>query len=135
MLDIASHGGAEGPVLLKDVAARQGLSERYLEQIFLSLRHAGLVRSMRGAKGGFMLARSPSRINLLEVVQACMGRLTLVDCAVDPASCRRADKCATYLVWKELSLAMQEFLEKRTLSDLVKMQEKLQGEDSYAFGI
>jgi Rrf2 family cysteine metabolism transcriptional repressor len=135
MLDIASHGGESQPVLIKDIAARQGFSERYLEQIFISLRHAGLLRSMRGSKGGFLLARSPASINTLEIVEACIGNLTMVDCIGDPASCEKVGGCATYVIWKELSEGMRSTLAGRTLCDLVEIQDKLDCKDAMSFSI
>ncbi len=122
MLDLALHGGEEHPVLLRDIAARQDLSERYLGQVFNLLRNAGLVRSARGAGGGFMLSRPPENIDLLEIVQACMGELKTVECVEDRGFCPRADGCATRLVWEELTRSMREVLAGKTLADLAGMQ-------------
>lgn len=126
MLDLALHGGQSRPVLLREVAARQGLSERYLGQVFILLRRAGLVRSARGAKGGFMLARPPERIDLLEIVEACIGELSMVECVSSRSYCNRADDCATRLVWEEVTSSMREVLAGKTLADLVVMQEGME---------
>jgi Rrf2 family transcriptional regulator, cysteine metabolism repressor len=135
MLDLATHDGGDQPVLVKDIAARQGLSERYLTQIFISLRHAGLVRSVRGSKGGFLLARDAARINMLEIVEACIGDLSMVDCIGDPAACDKVGGCATYVVWKELSEGMRATLAARTLSDLVAVQNKMDSKEVLDFSI
>lgn len=123
MLDLAMHGGHEHPVLLRDIAARQELSERYLEQVFIPLRHAGLVRSARGAKGGFMLSKPPHHIDILEIVEACIGDLSMVECVNSREFCARANDCAARIVWEEMTRSMREVLSGRTLADLVGMQE------------
>lgn len=126
MLDLALHGGESRPVLLREVAARQGLSERYLGQVFILLRQAGLVRSARGAKGGFMLGRPPESIDLLEIVEACIGDIRMVECVASRSYCARADDCATRLVWEEVTRSMREALAGKTLADLVVMQERME---------
>ncbi len=128
MLDLAMHGAHREPVLLRDVASRQGLSERYLGQVFILLRHAGLVRSARGAKGGFMLSRPPEAIAVLEVVEACLGDLSMVECVRNRDFCERTDGCAARLVWEEVTRSMREVLAGRTLADLAEMQRSLEDE-------
>ncbi len=125
MLDLAMHGGDRQPVLLRDVASRQGLSERYLGQVFILLRNAGLVRSARGAGGGFMLTRPPEDMSLLEIVEACVGDLSMVECVKKRDYCSRAEDCATRLIWEEVTRSMQEVLARRTLADLVGMQREM----------
>lgn len=135
MLDLAVNNGENEPVLMRDVAARQDLSEKYLEQVLIPLRNAGLVRSVRGARGGYMLTRSPSQINLLEIVEACIGDVAMVDCVEDPEYCQRIDGCATFVIWKELTQAMRESLEGKTLSDLVGIQRSLRRESASMYYI
>ncbi|MDD5288589.1 MAG: RrF2 family transcriptional regulator [Dehalococcoidales bacterium] len=122
MLDLAQHY-SEGLVLVKDVAKRQEISERYLEHLFISLKTAGLVKSVRGAHGGFTLARQPSEIKLLEVVQVCEGPLTLMECVMDAGLCPRSSRCATRDVWRELQSAMDGVLGSMTLQDLIERQQ------------
>jgi Rrf2 family transcriptional regulator, cysteine metabolism repressor len=129
VVDLAMHDGGERPVLLRDIATRQDLSERYLEQIFSGLRHAGLVRSVRGAKGGFLLARPAAEVSLLEVVEACMGDLKMVECLEDSSSCDKTTKCATYVIWKELTMVMEDYLKSRNLASLAEMQGELNSEN------
>ena len=122
MLDLAQHYG-EGLVFLKDIAYRQELSERYLEHLFLTLKTAGLVNSVRGARGGFQLIRPPSEIKIIDVIHACEGKVSVVECVSDPASCRRSKRCATRDLWMELQQAMDGVLESITLQDLVERQQ------------
>jgi Rrf2 family transcriptional regulator, cysteine metabolism repressor len=123
MLDLAQHHG-EGLILLKDVARRQDISERYLEHLFLTLKAAGLVTSVRGARGGFMLSRPPEQTKLLDIILACEGNLSLVECVNDPASCNRSSCCAARDLWEEIKTAMDGVLGTLTLQDLVTRQAK-----------
>jgi Rrf2 family protein len=122
MLDLALHYEENEPVLMRDIAARQGLSEKYLEQVLIPLRHAHLVRGVRGAGGGYMLTRDPAEIVLLEIVEASIGELTMVDCTGDPGYCERGDGCAAQVVWRELTQAIRDSLRNRTLADLVEIE-------------
>jgi Rrf2 family cysteine metabolism transcriptional repressor len=121
MLDLALHYG-EGPILLRDVARREHISERYLEQIILSLKAAGLVNSTRGARGGFMLTKPPSQIRLIEVMQVSEGSMAPVECVSDPKVCSRSSLCVTRDIWSEMKEAMSGILESTTLQDLVERQ-------------
>ena len=123
MLDLALHYG-EGPIQLKDVAARQQISERYLEQLVLSLKAGGLLKSVRGAKGGFILARPPSEIKLIEIIQTLEGSICPVACVDDPNLCSRVDTCVTRDIWGEMGKAMTQILESQTLQDLVERQKQ-----------
>jgi len=93
MVELALHQ-KNGPVLLKDIARRQEISARYLEQLILDLKAAGLVKSIRGAKGGFLLARPPKEITLLEIFQASEGPILLMECLENDTICRRSPFCA-----------------------------------------
>ncbi len=127
MLDLAVNGGETEPVLMRDIAARQDLPEKYLEQVLIPLRNAGLVRGVRGARGGYRLGRNPADISLLEIVEASIGDLAMVDCTEDPAYCERADACATQVVWRELTEALRNTLGRRTLADLVEVEKGIRG--------
>ncbi|AEB12127.1 RrF2 family transcriptional regulator [Marinithermus hydrothermalis] len=109
-----------GPVPLKDVAEAQEISQHYLEQIAAALRRAGFIRSVRGAKGGYRLARSPENITALEVVEAMEGSLAPVSCLEDPESCWQVGHCSTENLWKRVDAAMREVLGKTTLRDLIE---------------
>ena len=124
MVDLAVKDG-KGPILLKDVSRSQEISEKYLSQIIIPLKTAGLVKSFRGAHGGYTLQREPDKINLLEVVSALEGDLSLVECVTTPAACSRTDICVTQAVWGQVSRAIAETLARITLADLVAQHNAL----------
>ncbi len=119
MLDLALHSG-ERPVLIRDISKRQEISELYLKQLLPPLRAAGVVRVIRGARGGLTLARPPSQIKLIEIIQIMEGSTALVECVDDARVCSRSDLCVTRGVWIEVKEAMDKVLEGTTLQDLVK---------------
>ena len=123
MLELARHFGQE-PVLMSTVAERQGLSRKYLHALLTTLKSAGLVRSVRGAGGGFVLTKAPPKIRLSEVLHALEGPLSLVDCVADPRVCRKSSRCATRRVWQELSGAIENVLDNATLQDLLVPPDK-----------
>ncbi|MCX5833311.1 MAG: Rrf2 family transcriptional regulator [Deltaproteobacteria bacterium] len=121
MLDLALHYG-EGPVLLKDIAGRQGISEKYLWQLINPLKKMGLIGSTRGAHGGYVLARSPSEISLKEIVRVLEGSLCLVDCVENLAVCERSQTCTSRDIWSEASNQISQILESVTLDKMVVKQ-------------
>jgi Rrf2 family protein len=123
LLDLALHQG-EGLVLLKDIARREEVSLPYLEHVITPLIAAGLVKSMRGARGGVSLLKPPSKIKLSEVVELLEGSITPVDCVNNPASCHRSASCVTRDIWVEVKEAMSQVLDSTTLQDLVERQER-----------
>ena len=123
LLELALHCG-EGPVQLKDIALRQDISLHYLEHLITPLITAGLVRSIRGARGGVLLARPPQEIKLSEVIQLLEVSIAPVECVSDPKRCSRSDLCVTRDVWSELKKAIDGVLESTTLQDLVERQKK-----------
>ena len=118
MFDLAIHYG-EGPVLIRDTAMRRRISEQYLAQLFIPLRIAGLVRSVRGANGGFVLARMPSEIKLSEIVKATEGSTAPAECVDDPRSCWKGERCVTRDVWLDIKRATDAILESLSLADMV----------------
>lgn len=124
MLDLAVNG--EGKlVLLKDIAARQEISKRYLEHMMTQLRNGGLVVAERGASGGYRLSRDPSQIKLDEVFEALEGKLAPVECVSDTSACERSDDCVVRELWCEVTSAMRDVLENKTLEDLGRRWEIL----------
>lgn len=119
MLDIALTGG-EAPVSLRDVAQRQDISDKYLEQIITPLGRAGLVRSVRGAGGGYLLTRRPEEYTVGEILRVLEGSLAPVSCAEDKGCCGRAEQCVTQEVWEEIAAAVSGVVDHITLADLVK---------------
>ncbi len=125
LLDLALYNSG-GPVLLRDIAQRQQISPMYLEHLITPLVAAGIIRSVRGARGGVWLAKSPQKIRLSEVVCLLEGPIALVECINDPKYCTRSGACVTQEVWDELGKAMAGVLESTTLQDLVERQKTKQ---------
>jgi Rrf2 family protein len=108
------------PVLLDSVARRQGISRKYLDAIFARLKAAGLVTSSRGAGGGFLMARLPSEITVLDVYTGLEGPVVLVDCKTEDRHCGRDDVCPTAEVWAALSKLMGEYMLSVTVEHLLE---------------
>lgn len=128
MLDLAVHD-AGSAIPLKEVAARQDISVKYLEQIVTQLSRGGLVRSARGAVGGYFLTRRPEEYTVGEILRQMEGSLAPVQCA-DPASapCDRAGQCVTIEVWQKIEQAVAGVVDHITLEDLVRRyREKISG--------
>ncbi|MFB3883396.1 MAG: Rrf2 family transcriptional regulator [Armatimonadota bacterium] len=121
MIELALREGA-GPQLLRDVAQAQRLSPKYLEQLTIPLRHAGLLRTERGPKGGCELARPATRITALDVVTAVEGPLHLLECVGDRNACDRTATCAARQLWMRAGEAISEVLAGTTLADLRESQ-------------
>ncbi len=134
MLDLALHYG-EGYILLKDVARRQQISDRYLEHIIIPIKMAGLVRSVRGAKGGFELAKPPHEILVSEIILVSEGSFALVECVDNAAVCSRADLCVTRDVWSEMEKAMRGVLESTSLQDLIDRQRQKEQNNARTYDI
>ena len=121
MLDVALHSnGAAEP--LRDVAQRQEISDKYLEQIVTQLSRAGLVRSVRGAGGGYLLTREPEEYTVGEILRVLEGNLAPVSCAdgSDVCRCGRAEQCVTVEVWRDIQAAISGVVDHLTLADLVR---------------
>jgi Rrf2 family transcriptional regulator, cysteine metabolism repressor len=122
MLDLATHGTDGTPVYLSDIAKRQGLSEKYLEHIFGALHKAGLVKALRGRKGGYLLTKQPDEITINEIVTVLEGPCSLVDCVTDVKSCPKTATCVTREVWSLLGNKIEEVLTGYTLATLAERQ-------------
>lgn len=123
LLDITLHCD-KGPVHLKDLAKRQELSLKYLEQIILILKASGFIRSIRGASGGYTLAKNPSDIKILDIIQALEGPLSIVECIDIPELCSRTEECATREIWKDVQIAINDILGSMTLTELAERQKQ-----------
>ena len=121
MLDLAMNNTGE-PVRLKDVAKRQEISEKYLEQIISIFNKAGFVKSVRGPAGGYSLKRKPEEYTVGMILRLTEGSLAPVDCVEDGTDCGRADQCVTVLLWKKLNDAINGVVDNITLADLVDWQ-------------
>lgn len=118
MADLALNYREE-PVVLGDIGRRQQISEQYLEHLIVPLKVAGLVRSVRGARGGFKLAKPPSLIKINDIIRAVEGSVSLVGCVDEPQSCPRAGECLTRRIWVKASEAIENVFESITLQDLI----------------
>ena len=134
MLDLALRYG-QGSVFLKDIAARQGISEKYLGHLIPALKSAGLIHSTRGAHGGYMLAREPSAITLREIVQSTEGSLSLVECADVPDACQRTSECVTRDIWQKVTDGIVGVLEGITLEDMINMYREKQNKKPFMYSI
>jgi Rrf2 family protein len=122
MLDLATNNSGD-PIRLKDVAKRQGISEKYLEQIISILNKAGFVRSVRGPMGGYTLQKNPSEYTIGMILRLTEGSLAPVECAVDMnVGCDREDSCVTRIVWEKLNNAINDVVDNITLEDLLDWQ-------------
>jgi len=118
MLELAYHYG-EGPIELKEIAKKENISLKYLEQVINPLRAAGLVKAVRGAKGGYSLAKPPSEICLYDVVETLEGPLNLLECLRDSKVCQKVPSCVTRDIWREVSEAISKIFYSITLEDMV----------------
>jgi Rrf2 family protein len=123
IFDIAYHSeGLETQV--KDISRRQGISQRYLEQIFQKLRRAGVVGSKRGPSGGYFLGKKPEDITIGEIVQITEGSINPVRCVDTENStqlCERSGECVTQIVWSEAGKRLREYFDSVTIKDLCKL--------------
>ncbi len=120
MVDMALHA-TDGPIALRMIAERQDISESYLEQVFASLRKAGLVQSSRGAQGGYQLSRPAKEITVREILSTLEGPIAPVQCVQEQGTgttCKREPYCITRSFWEELRDKINEFLDSTTLQDL-----------------
>jgi len=125
MLNLARHylEGKEA-VILKDISKEENISLRYLEQIIIPLRINKLVKSIRGAGGGYTLTKPPSDIKMSEILQVLEGTCCLVDCVEDDTYCEKIPTCATHELWKEASYLLKDYFTGMTLQDLVDIHKK-----------
>ena len=118
ILDLAKRFN-EGPVRIGDIAEREGISVKYLEQLIIPLKKGNFIKSVRGPKGGHMLSRPPEDITLGEVVRALEGEMGFAVCVENPHQCERSSDCVTRSIWKEASKAMYDKLDSITLAGLI----------------
>ena len=122
MQDLAQHYD-KGPVRIGEIAKRQDMPVKYLEQLIIPLKRSDLVMSVRGPKGGHMLARPPEKISFGQIVRALEGGIELAGCIENPDACKRSGHCLTRAIWEDVSKAMCERLNSITLSKILEMGE------------
>ncbi len=130
MLDIALNED-KGPVLLRDIAKRQEISEKYLGNLVTLLRNSGLLKSRRGSKGGYSLGRPSNDINLHDILSCLEGDPCLVDCVADPKECDRAAGCVSRQMWGAISGGIRDMMRAITLQSLVEKQKNMSGNLDY----
>ncbi len=121
MFYLAQHAG-NGPQPLKCVA-EIGVPEDYLEQLLGNLRRAGLVTTVRGAQGGYQLAKEPQAITVGDIIDATEGPLSISECLSDEGSCHRAGQCKTRRVWEYLSNSINDLLQSISLQDMLEQEQ------------
>ncbi len=114
------------PVGIRTISQRQEIPHKYLESLFKNLRAAGLVRSVRGAGGGYLLTRPAKEISLWEVVDAMEGKASTIECVRDASACSRSPRCVTRDVWSRLDQGVTEILGSITVADLVEKHRRRQ---------
>ncbi len=124
MIDLAENGEG-GYIPLKDIAERQNISKKYLEQIIPLFNKSDVLKTSRGAQGGYKLSRSPDKYTVGEILRITEGSLAPVACLEqEPNQCERCNECITLPVWKGLERIINEYLDSITLQDLIDSQNK-----------
>ncbi len=119
MFQLSLHYG-EGPIPLKQIADIQSLSENYLEQLFSALRKEGLIDSVRGAQGGYMLSKDPDQITVGQILRTLEGNMAPSDCVIDnDFGCEKESKCVTKLVWLKIKDSIDEVIDSISLQDMI----------------
>lgn len=124
MIELAKNENS-GAIPLRIISDKQNISEQYLEQLFVNLRNSGLVKSVRGASGGYLLKKSPEEITVEEILISLEGPLNIVDCIADESLCDFSNECATHELWIELRERIKDLLSNITLADLKERAIKL----------
>ena len=119
LVDLARHNG-QGPVQIGEISKRQDISVKYLEQLIRPLKQASMVTSVRGPKGGHLLAKNPEEISLGQIVRLFEGQSELVECISNPEQCNMSDDCQVRLAWKDATRVLYEKLDSTTISDLIQ---------------
>jgi Rrf2 family cysteine metabolism transcriptional repressor len=124
MFDLAFCYG-QGPVPISKIAANQKISVAYLEQLFAKLRRAGLIRSVRGAQGGYELAKKPGDILFGNILRTLEGEVTPIRCVIDEGTCENTKSCPSWLIWKRLNDKVNEAIDSISLQDVLDDHEHL----------
>ena len=118
LLDLAEHQNC-GVVALKDIAERQGISKKYLEQIIPILNKSGILKTVRGSQGGYQLSKKPDQYTVGDILRLTEGSLAPIACVEDPGECERSECCAMLPVWQGLYRVIREYLDGITLQDIM----------------
>ena len=126
MLDLALHYGMD-PISIKSISKRQNISEYYLEQLFSNLRKANLIKSVRGAQGGYSLEKSPSETNVFEIMEILEGPIEVSEC-IELENCSNINCCATRLLWVKIKDSIDNVMKSTSLQDMVDDNNNMQKE-------
>lgn len=120
MVELAIQYG-QGPISIKEIAEKQNFSDSYMEQLFSTLKTAGLVKSLRGARGGYVLARSPDEITVGEIIRALEGPIEIAECVNGNHhfDCKKSPECMTKGLWEEIRDSINSVIDNRSLQDLL----------------
>jgi Rrf2 family protein len=121
LIDLAVYENS-GAISIREISERQQISEQYLEQLFASLRKAGIVKSVRGAHGGYLLNQLPGEITLKDILNVLEGPVAPADCVLADGNCELVGGCVAHDIWIEFTKKINEFLDSITLADLKKMK-------------
>ena len=119
LIDIALYDLASKPRMVREIAENQGISEKYISHLIIDLRKAGFIKSIRGAGGGYRLAKSPQQIKLLDIIEVMEGTINLVNCTEKNQICQRSVLCPAKDIWLQISQEFRTVLAKYTLQDFL----------------
>lgn len=119
MIDLALNSNGKY-ITAREISKRQEISNKYLEQIIAMLNKAGYLETARGNTGGYKLTRKPSEYVIGDILKATEGNLTPIDCLTEEGKCKRQEECKTYFFWKGLDDTINEYVNSKTLEDLIK---------------
>lgn len=125
VVDLAMYSKDEA-VSISSIAARENLSESYLEQLIAKLKKAGLVNSIRGINGGYILAKKPKEISVGDILRALEGDLAVVECPDSESECAKFDSCVTKYVWRRINDSINTVVDSMTLDEIVENSHKLE---------
>lgn len=131
---LAMNSGA-GPVQTREIARTEGIPEQFLEQVLATLRRAGITRSIRGASGGYEIARLPREITAGDVVRALSGAIMPIQCLNDADHCDKLDSCVVLDLWKKVQSAVSQVLDNTTIQDMVEERARRKQQNSYMMNI
>lgn len=118
MFELSLHSD-KGPVPLKNIAKKQNISEQYLEQLFATLKKNNLVKSVRGAQGGYLLAKDPSEITVGDILISLEGPVSLSECLFDEDVCKNSQTCVTKVVWEKIKKGIEDVINSINLQDMI----------------
>ncbi len=119
MLDLARNSSEDNPRMVSDICAEQNLSIKYVGRLILKLRSYGMIESIRGAKGGYIIKRLPKHITLLEIIETMEGKISLVGCVGCPKKCKNSENCLPRTIWCDLNEKIRNDLQSITLQDIL----------------